>query len=174
MTKIKASDVDIVYCEISRALLEGRLRSGMPLRERQLAEIFGQTRGAVRKVLLRLSTEGKLEMIPNRGGFVLQPSKENVREIYDARRAVEAGMAGLLTSRIKPEQIASLRKHIEKQCRTEEHNHETTVFLSGDFHGEMVRMIGSPILEEIILNLVASSCGSVWIQTSRWLCANRT
>jgi DNA-binding GntR family transcriptional regulator len=94
-------------------------------------------------------------MIPNRGAFVLQPSKENVREIYDARRAVEAGMAGLLSGRIKPEQIAFLREHIEKQSRTDEHNHETTVVLSGDFHGEMVRMIGSPILEEIISNLVA-------------------
>lgn len=154
MTNTKESDEDFAYDEISRALLEGRLRPGMPLRERHLAEIFGLSRSAVRKVLARLGATGRIEMIPNRGAFVLQPTREQVQEIYNARRAVEAGMAGLLASRITPEQIASLREHIQQQSRTEENSRETTVLLSGGFHGEMVRMIGSPILDDIISNLV--------------------
>lgn len=155
MTKRARPDVDVAYQEISRALLEGRLRPGMPLRERQLAEIFGLTRGAVRKVLLRLGTEGKVEMVPNRGAFVPQPTRKDVQAVYDARRAVEAGLVGLLATRITPEQIARLRHHIHRQSRTEENTRETTVRLSGGFHGELVQMIGSPELAEIVDNLVA-------------------
>ncbi|WP_112323669.1 GntR family transcriptional regulator [Oceanibium sediminis] len=155
MPKREASDVDAAYQEISSALLEGRLRPGMPLRERQLAEIFGLTRGAVRKVLLRLGTEGKVKVIPNRGAFVPQPTRKDVQTVYDARRAVEAGLVGLLATRITPEQIATLRRNIHQHSRTEENTRETTVRLSGGFHNELVHMIGSPVLEEIVANLVS-------------------
>lgn len=155
MTKKKISDADAAYEEINGALLAGRLRPGMPLRERLLAEIFGLTRGAVRKVLLRLGTEGKVEMIQNRGAFVLQPSREHVQDIYDARRAVEAGMAALLSGRITPDQIAYLRAHIAQHNESVGVSRGDNVLLSGDFHGEMVSMIGSPVLEGVISNLVA-------------------
>ncbi len=58
---------DALHQAITRALLDGKLRPGTPLRERYLAESFGVTRGLVRKVLLRLGQEGKLEMHANRG-----------------------------------------------------------------------------------------------------------
>lgn len=155
MPKTWMSDVGAAYDEISSALFEGRLQPGMPLRERQLAGIFGLTRGAVRKVLQRLGTEGKVEMIPNRGAFVPQPSRKDVQQVYDARRAVEGGMAGLLATRITPEQIETLRRHVHQHSQTEENTRETAVLLSGGFHGELVSMMGSLVLEEIVLNLVA-------------------
>lgn len=146
---------ETVYQEISRALMEGQLRPGIPLRERQLAEIFNVSRGAIRKVLLRLGTEGKLEVIPNRGTFVPQPSSADVRRIYDARKAVESGLVGLLATRITDKQIAKLESHIAEQHRVMENPREKTVRLSGEFHAEVVRMIGSPELEEIVDRLVS-------------------
>ncbi|MFO0458193.1 MAG: GntR family transcriptional regulator, partial [Burkholderiales bacterium] len=79
-----------------KALLGGALRPGTPLRERHLAQAFGTTRGTVRKVLLRLGTEGKLELRPNRGAFVPTPSAEDVRRVYEMRRVLECGTVAML------------------------------------------------------------------------------
>lgn len=149
------ANTEDAYKEIARALIEGQLKPGMPLRERQLAEIFHLSRGAIRKVLLRLGSEGKLQVIPNRGAFVPQPSRHDVLHIYDARKAVESGVAGLLASRINDEQIASLQSHTCEQHRVRENPRERTVRLSGEFHAELVRMIGSPELTAIVEQLVS-------------------
>jgi len=155
MAKRQPSDVDKAYDQICRALLQGKLRSGTQLRERQLAEVFGLTRGAVRKVLARLSAEGKVESFPNRGSFVPQPSSAQVRELYDARKAVEAGLAGLLAKRITPSQLQTLRAHADKQRDIKINPRETTVRLSGEFHIRLAQMIGSSQLEEVVTNLMS-------------------
>lgn len=155
MADDSSAGTDNAYKEISRALIEGQLKPGMPLRERQLAEIFGISRGAIRKVLLQLGNEDKLQIIPNRGTFVPQPSSDDVRRIYDARKAVESGVAGLLASRITDAQIAALESHTCQQHKVQEHPREKTVRLSGEFHGELVAMIGSPELTAIVERLVS-------------------
>lgn len=154
MAKNETSEVDHAYEQICNALLQGKLRSGTQLRERQLAEVFGLTRGAVRKVLARLSAEGKVESVPNRGAFVPQPTSAQVRQLYSARKAVEAGLAGLLARQITPAQLRVLRSHTDKQ-RDPSNPRETTVRLSGDFHVKLSQLLGSPQLEEIISNLMS-------------------
>jgi DNA-binding GntR family transcriptional regulator len=149
------SSASTAYREISRALLEGHLKPGMPLRERQLAEIFETSRGAIRKALLRLGNEGKLQIFPNRGAFVLQPTSESVRRAYDARKAVEIGLVALLATRITDAQIEQLERHTQEQLRSDTHPREKTVVLSGEFHSALVRMIDSPELEAIIERLVS-------------------
>lgn len=150
-----AAEQAAAHQDISRALLAGKLRPGTPLRERRLAEIFGLTRGTVRKLLLRLSAEGKVQLIPNRGAYVPQPSSKDIRQVYDARKAVESGMAMLIASRITTEQIARLKSHIREERCAGPATRDESVRLSGSFHVVLARMLGSPELEEIVQRLVA-------------------
>lgn len=146
----------MLYVAISKSLLEGKLRPGTPLRERYLAELFGVTRGAVRKVLLRLANEGRIETIPNRGAFVPQPTDADVRQVYDVRKAVEAGMVALLASRITPTQLAHLQAHVGCERRAlSENQRAESVRLAGSFHVELVRALGNTELAAIIERLVA-------------------
>lgn len=144
------------YDAISRALLEGKLRPGTPMRERQLAEVFGLTRGAVRKLLLRLGHEGKLQMFPNRGAFVPQPSSQDIRQVYDARKAVETGMVALLALRITPQQLASLRAHVREERRAQRQGRrDESVKLAGGFHIQLVQALDNSELAAIVQRLVA-------------------
>ncbi len=141
---------------ISRALLAGKLAPGTPLRERYLAEQFGVTRGAVRKVLLRLGHEGKLEMHRNRGAFVPQPSVQDMEQIYGARKAVEAGVVALLASRIDDAGLARLRAHVrQERSAARAGAREESVRLAGGFHGTLVEMLANPELAAIVQKLVA-------------------
>lgn len=146
---------EAVYAAISKSLLEGKLRPGTPLRERYLAELFGTTRGAVRKVLLRLAHEGRLETIPHRGAFVPRPTDADVRQVYDLRKAVETGMVTLLASRITVQQLAHLQAHVgweqEAQC---ENQRAESVRLAGGFHVQLVQALDNKELTAIIERLI--------------------
>ena len=55
---------------IRKDLLAGDLKAGDPLREKELAERFGVSRGPVRDALLQLTQEGLLVARPHRGVVV--------------------------------------------------------------------------------------------------------
>lgn len=147
---------EALQAAITRALLNGRLRPGTPLRERYLAEEFGVTRGLVRKVLLRLGQEGKLEIHANRGAFVPQPTPEQVRHAYGARQAVEAGLLALLGQGLRPDQLARLKAHVKAERAASRGNRrDESVQLAGDFHLLLADVLGNPELRAILERLIA-------------------
>jgi len=147
-----------VYTAVSKALLSGKLRPGTPLRERALAEALGCTRGAVRKVLARLGSEKRLVLEHNRGAFVPNPSIEDMRGTYRARRIVEAGLVTTLFGQLAREQVATLRKHVQAEQKAfKEGRREDAVRLAGDFHLLLAQMAGSEELLSYIGRLIANT-----------------
>jgi len=149
---------DRVYAGITAALLGGKLRPGMQLRERNLAEAFECTRGAVRKVLARLGAEGKLDLEPNRGAFVPRPSVNDIRQVYSARRAVEAGIVATLCGRLTQEQVARLTQHVEaEEAAFHAQRREESIHLAGGFHALLTEMVGSSDLLAFVQRLVTKT-----------------
>ena len=147
-----------VYAAVSKALLSGKLRPGTPLRERTLAEALGCTRGAVRKVLARLGTEKRLVLEHNRGAFVPNPSVEEMRSTYRARRIVEAGLVSTLCGRLTREQTEALRRHVHAEEKAfQEERREDAIRLAGEFHLRLAQMAGSDELLSYIQRLVANT-----------------
>jgi DNA-binding GntR family transcriptional regulator len=147
-----------VYAAVSKALLSGKLRPGTPLRERALAEALGCTRGAVRKVLARLGSEKRLVLEHNRGAFVPNPSIDDMRGIYRARRIVEAGLVTTLFGNLEREQVAALRKHVQAEQKAfKEGRREDSIRLAGDFHLLLVEMAGSDELLSYIRRLISNT-----------------
>jgi DNA-binding GntR family transcriptional regulator len=147
-----------VYEAVSKALLSGKLRPGTPLRERTLAEALGCTRGAIRKVLARLGAEKRLVLEYNRGAFVPNPSIEDMRGIYRARRIVEAGLITTLFGQLSREQTAALRRHVQAEQKAfKEGRREDAFRLAGDFHLLLAQMADSEELLSYIRRLVSNT-----------------
>jgi DNA-binding GntR family transcriptional regulator len=147
-----------VYAAVSKALLSGKLRPGTPLRERALAEALSCTRGAIRKVLARLGSEKKLVLEHNRGAFVPNPSIDDMRGVYRARRIVEAGLITTLFGQLSREQAASLRKHVQAEQRAfKEGRREDAIRLAGEFHLLLARMADSAELLDYLQRLVSNT-----------------
>src|SRR5262245_49906688 len=84
-----ASTVDRVADELRRAVFEGELESGTPLREVALAESLGVSRPTVREALGVLVAEGLATREPNRGVSISSPDPDSVRDICRARLVLE-------------------------------------------------------------------------------------
>src|SRR4249919_368351 len=84
-----SSTVDRVAEELRRAVFEGELESGTPLREVALAESLGVSRPTLREALAVLVAEGLATREPNRGVSVASPDPESVRDVSRARTVLE-------------------------------------------------------------------------------------
>ena len=85
----QSSTVERVLDELRRALFDGELAPGNPLREMALAEAMGVSRGTVREALGVLVSEGLAIREPHRGVAVSALSKTDVRDVCHARTALE-------------------------------------------------------------------------------------
>lgn len=84
-----ASTVDRVAEELRRALFDGELESGTPLREQALAGSLGVARSTVREALAILVAEGLADRAPNRGVVVASPTAAAVQDVCAARFVLE-------------------------------------------------------------------------------------
>jgi DNA-binding GntR family transcriptional regulator len=84
-----SSTVDRVAQELRRAMFEGELESGTPLREVALADSLGVSRPTVREALSALVAEGLAVREPNRGVAVASPDPESIRDVCRARAVLE-------------------------------------------------------------------------------------
>lgn len=79
-----------IAAQIRDNILGGTLQPSQALSESEIAKQLGVSRGPVREALQRLVQEGLLVRIPNRGVFVTDITPEDIAEIYEARRTLEA------------------------------------------------------------------------------------
>jgi DNA-binding GntR family transcriptional regulator len=76
-------------------ILDGDLKPGDKIAEKQLCERFGVSRTPLREALKVLAAEGLIELLPQRGAVVAKISEEEVRELFPIMAALEA-LAGEL------------------------------------------------------------------------------
>lgn len=85
------------YLRLKGLILDGSLVPSEPRSERQLATRLNVSRTPVHEALRKLENDGLLEIIPFRGAFVRHLSVAEVRDVYEARQAIE-GMAAFLAA----------------------------------------------------------------------------
>ncbi len=83
------STVDRVADELRRAVFEGEVGSGTPLREVALADSLGVSRSTIREALGLLVAEGIATRMPNRGVAVTTPDPDSIADVCRARAVLE-------------------------------------------------------------------------------------
>ena len=106
-----------VYSRLRDAIVSHRLAPGMKLPEDELASIYSVSRTAIRSALQALAHDRLVRLEPNRGAFVAQPSKQEAREIFDARMLIEPRVAALAAAAAERADIVRLRRHLEDEMR---------------------------------------------------------
>jgi DNA-binding GntR family transcriptional regulator len=138
------------------AIIERKLRPGTRLKEEELAEIFSSSRARVRAALSLLERDRLVTLVPNRGGFIAEPTIDEARDVFFARRIVEGGLVERLCARVTPKDVARLREHVTLERRAHEQGDLTAIVrLSGGFHVLIAELAGSEYLHGVLRDLVS-------------------
>jgi DNA-binding GntR family transcriptional regulator len=87
------STPSIIAERLRTAIALGHIPPGAQIAEAELGREFGVSRGPVREAMQRLSQEGLLVSVRNRGLFVITMTDDEVRDMYAARTTVERAAA---------------------------------------------------------------------------------
>ncbi len=147
---------DVVSATIHEAVLDHRLPPGTKLKEVALAELFGVTRSVIRRSLARLAHLRLVELRPNRGAVVASPTAAEARDLFAARRAIEAAVVASLAANVTREQLRELRAttRAEREAYAAG-DARRGLKLSVEFHRVLARMAGNAVLAEFLDQLVA-------------------
>jgi len=145
-----------VYARIYEAVLDHRLPPGTKLKEVPLAELFGVTRGTIRKAFAQLAAVKIIELRPNRGAMVASPSVEESRDLFAARRTIESSIVDTLARRITRAQVRQLNSLIKQEDLAYRRGEmRTALKLSVDFHRVLAAMAGNSVLVGVLDQLVS-------------------
>ena len=143
----QASTPSIIADRIRDAIGHGDIPAGAQLYEAELARTFGVSRGPLREGLQRLTQEGLLVSIRNRGVFVTEMTPENVRDMYAVRGAVERAAIQLILQR-DPEAAAQSLTAICDEMADASNVGDRSAF-DIKFHEELVQLSRSPRLRRV-------------------------
>ena len=99
---------DEVLSRLREYIVEGNLDDGARIPERELCLRFGISRTPLREALKVLSSEGLVELLPNRGARVRTMRAEDIREAFDMIGGLEALAGRLACERISEAEIAEI------------------------------------------------------------------
>lgn len=142
-----SSTVDRVADELHRAIFDGELESGTPLREVALADSLGVSRPTIREALATLVSEGLATREPNRGVSVTQPDPDSIHDVCRARVVLET--AGVRAwAQADQASRAAVRTALEAYTRAVEDKASYQVLNQRHlaFHLTLVGLAGSPRL----------------------------
>lgn len=93
---------------LRRDIISGKLKPGEPLREKELSERFGVSRGPIREVFRQLTQQGLLVSRPNKGVRVAPHPSVSVRPlIVELRRKIETFVLDSIFDQITEQDIAT-------------------------------------------------------------------
>jgi len=160
MTTTAAADYSAndIAGSIAEAIAARKLPPGTKLREEALCRLYSVSRTKVRAALLILSKDKLIDMVPDKGATVSQPSERESREIFATRRIVEAALAREFTARATAADYKRLEKHLKAERSTLlQPPSKMRQQLLGDFHVLLAEIAGNQVLTEIVRELVARS-----------------
>ena len=153
-----ALSTDETYERIWSAIMDHSLPPETRLVEQRLCEIFGLGRTRLRQVLQRLAHERVVTLMPNRGAIVAKPSVREAREVFAARRVIEAGVAQIFLDQATKADIKRIRDHVEREhAAWKAADRRAALKLSGEFHLLIAEIAGNGILLDLLRDLVSRS-----------------
>lgn len=148
---------DAIYASLRRAILEQALKPGTKLPEDSIGDTFGVSRTSARNALVRLSSDGLVEIKPNRGAAVAMPTLEEAVEVFALRRCLEREVIDRLCKRMPKDGIDALVSHVREEERALRASSPRSIRLAGEFHILLAELTGSKLLIEFIIQVVSRS-----------------
>ncbi|MDD2189952.1 MAG: GntR family transcriptional regulator [Eubacteriales bacterium] len=102
-----------LYTNLRKDILQGKLQQGEKLTEQHICNEYSVSRTPVREAFRQLELEGFIETIPNRGAFVVGFSDQDIRDMYELRKAYEVIAVNWAIERIMAEEFNKLEEAFE-------------------------------------------------------------
>lgn len=143
-----ASAASIVFESLRKAIIEGELVEGTPLRQDEIARLFNTSRIPVREAISRLEEKGLVTSQRFKGAVVAGLDLDELREIFEYRALIETEVIRRAVPRMDQATLDEAKAYFHGL------NNTTDPVAWGDlnrgFHERLYRASGMPFHEDAI------------------------
>jgi DNA-binding GntR family transcriptional regulator len=109
----------------------------------------------VRSALTRLGHSLLVELRPNRGAIIANPTAAETRDMFEARRVIEAAIVQRLARSLTTKQIAELRSFVSEESKAyRKGDHKAGQRFSIRFHKLLAEFAGNSTLDRFMEHLI--------------------
>lgn len=153
---------ETVYRYLEEAILQGKLKPGDRLKERELSETLNVSRPPIREALRQLAAEGLVRFIPRKGSIVSGATIADVEEIYEIKALLEGFAARKTASHCSNNDIIKMKNLLNKMEKLVQKKNMREYFkVSSDFHHYFNKLSGNKKLFDIYEKLTKQV---LWLQ----------
>lgn len=91
-------------------IIKGNIPAGEKLTEQRICKEYKVSRTPVREAFQKLELDGLIDIIPNRGAFVIGITHQDIEDMYELRKAYEAIAVKWAIERITEEEFQELEE----------------------------------------------------------------
>lgn len=133
---------------LRNAIFDGRLQPGQRVLENEIAQQIGVSKTPVREAMLELVREGLIVSRPYHGAFVVDMTPDMIREVLEARIALEKYATRLAMPALTEADVQTLHGYIERLVQAVEAGDGLQAAeLDLDFHELFYRRANGTLLE---------------------------
>jgi DNA-binding GntR family transcriptional regulator len=140
-----------VHGVLERMIVHRAIEPGARLREQELSERFGVSRGPVREAILALQRDLWVELQHNHGAYVRRPEPGEADQLFEVRQCLESQAASLAADRISEQEIKELDELIRKGFAALERGDIEKVV---DLNTQFQRMVTGATRNQILVELM--------------------
>lgn len=148
----KGESAQFAYRILRNEIISLALKPGSDFEEGEIAQRLGISRTPLREAVVRLSGEGLIRLLPNRGARVAPMDWANIREhleAFDVMQRLATRWAAARRSDEQFERIAQARDAF--RAASDKRDTESMADLNWDFHAEIGRSCGNARIEQFYL-----------------------
>lgn len=142
-----------VLQQVRAEIISGQSQPGTMYSVPSLAASLGVSTTPVREALLELSRNGLVEPMRNRGFKVVEPTLQDLNNLFDLREVLELH-AAVLVARMPEKDLSSLKGWADEIARAV-HEEDVRLYLEADrsYHRDLVAAAGNDLLTETVMGL---------------------
>jgi DNA-binding GntR family transcriptional regulator len=144
-----------VYRILRERIIQAELLPGERLSESDAAKSLSVSRQPVREAFIKLSEEGLVQVLPQRGTFVTKISVASVMDVRFVREAIEADIVRHVAESHAPETIAELRRQLHEQSKVPHDDRAAFLKLDELFHRTLAAAAGKVYAWSVIESVKA-------------------
>lgn len=146
-----------IYRILRKEIVECTIPPGKLLSEKEIALRFTISRQPVREAFIKLAEAGLVQILPQRGTFVMKISEQRVSDARFIRQALECAIARRAAEMVTEEQLLTLEHNLHCQELAAQNN-RVNEFLSLDdnFHQLLTQVANCSLAWETIESIKAT------------------
>jgi len=154
MSQQRTLSTDTVYRGVKSKILDNTFPPGFHILEQDLASMFGVSRTPVREALVRLESDGLVDVVPRHGMRVLPLSLSDMKEIYEILSSLESKAAELAAQRhLPPAAVEPLdRAAHDMAAALDRDDLEGWADADARFHITLIELCGNRRLASMVMN----------------------